>query len=64
MCRLSAGGGAMTRVLMMAMVAFLLAGCSKDFWVAPPPVPGPILQPTQAQLNHAHGYYVVSPPPY
>jgi hypothetical protein len=49
---------------MMTMLAFLLAGCSQDFWVAPPPVPGPVLQPTQTQWNHTHGYYVVSPPPY
>jgi hypothetical protein len=64
MCRLSFGGGTMTRVLMMAMVAFLLAGCSQDFWVAPPLPPGPVIQPTQAQWNHTHGYYAVSPPPY
>ena len=49
---------------MMALVAFLLAGCSKDFWVAPPYFPGPVLRPAQGQVNAVHGEYAVTPPPY
>jgi hypothetical protein len=64
MCRLWASGGTMTRVLMMAMVAFLLAGCSQNYFIPPPFPQGPLLHPTQAQLNAVHGEYVVTPPPY
>jgi hypothetical protein len=56
--------GQMRRLLTMATVAFLLAGCSQDFFVPPPLPQGPVLHPTQAQVNAAHGEYTVTPPPY
>ena len=50
----------MKGLLMMAAVAFLLAGCGRE----PPDYDTRAIHPTQQQINAAHGEYAVTPPPY
>ncbi len=49
----------MKRLLLMAAVGLLLAGCANSDIV-----PGGPVRPTQQQLNAAHGEYALTPPPY